>query len=50
MVVNLESIGTTTAVEFGGEHIFPGHVLQAMLAYTNEGRDQLGNSPNQKLT
>jgi len=50
LVVALESIGTTTSVEIGGEHFYPGHVLQAMLAYSNEGRDQLGNSPNQKLT
>lgn len=50
LIVSTEGIGTTVSIEIGGEHIYPGHVLQAMLLYSMSGKDQLGNSPNQKLT
>lgn len=49
MIVNTEGIGTTLAIEIGGEHIYPGHTLQAMLVYTASGRDNLGTAPNQKV-
>lgn len=49
VVAFTEMVGTTTAIEFGGEHFYPGHVLQAMMTYSSEGRDQLGNSPNQTI-
>lgn len=47
LVAKLNGRGTTIAVEFGGEHIYPGHVLQAMLAESMSGRSQQGNSPVQ---
>jgi hypothetical protein len=49
LIVSTEGIGTTLAIEIGGEHIYPGHVLQAMLVYSTAGRDNLGSAPNQKL-
>lgn len=49
LIVSTEGIGTTLAIEIGGEHIYPGHVLQAMLVYSTAGRDNLGTSPTQKL-
>lgn len=49
VVQSLEGEGTTVAIEVGGEHIYPGHVLQAMLLYSLPMKDQLGNSPTQSL-
>ena len=49
VVKELEGIGTTISVQIGGEHIYPGHVLQAMLLYSLPAREQLGNSPTQTL-
>lgn len=50
LVASTEGIGTTVAIEIGGEHKYPGHVLQALLVYSIPAREQLGNSPTQKLT
>jgi hypothetical protein len=49
VVKELEGIGTTLSIEIGGEHIYPGHVLQAMLLYSFPAREQLGNGPTQTL-
>jgi hypothetical protein len=48
LTVQLEGRGTTVALEIGGEHIYPGHVLQALVVFFMGGKQQLGNSPNQK--
>lgn len=50
LIAKTEGIGTTVAIEIGGEHKNPGHILQALLIYSIPGRKQLGNSPTQKLT
>lgn len=42
--------GVSIAIRIGGEHSFPGHVLQALVVHYISGNDQLGNSPTQKLT
>ena len=49
VVKELEGIGTTVSIQIGGEHIYPGHVLQAMLLYSFPAREQLGNGPTQTL-
>lgn len=46
----VEGLGTTLAIEVGGEHIYPGHVLQAMLIESLALKDAQGNSPTQSLT
>jgi hypothetical protein len=46
--VSTEAIGTTLSVEIGGESIYPGHVLQAMLCYSVPGKDSFNVSPTQK--
>ena len=48
LTVQLEGRGTSIAIEIGGEHIYPGHVLQALVVMFMGGKQQLGNSPNQK--
>lgn len=47
--VSTEAVGTTLSVEIGGESIYPGHVLQAMLCYSLPGKDNFGLSSSQKL-
>lgn len=49
VVKELEGIGTTVSIEIGGESIYPGHVLQALLLYSLPAKDQLGNGPTQSL-
>lgn len=49
MVAKINGRGTTLALEFGGEHIYPGHILQALGVESMSGRTQQGASPVQTI-
>lgn len=49
ITAQLEGRGTTIAIEIGGEHIYPGHVLQSLVVSYKTGKQQFGNSPTQTL-
>lgn len=50
MLVKTAGRGISIGVEIGGEHINPGHVLQALIIEYASGRTAQGTSPIQTLT
>ena len=49
VVAKINGRGTVQALEFGGEHVYPGHVLQAMALEFAPGRTQQGASATQTI-